>query len=404
MHGTLHIVLGQDVRPGEIAERYKVPGLEDRRFNHGKLWSVLEPYVSSDVIRMEVVGRSLQDREIRALHFGEGRTKVLLWSQMHGDESTATMALADVTRFFVEGGGQSLREHLREKLSIAMVPMLNPDGAENFTRRNAIGVDLNRDARRLATPEARALKSLRDRFDPDFGFNLHDQCARVLAGPHGRQVAIAILAPAADEARSYGEVRRKARLVAASIVRSLEPEIGEHIAKYDDTFSPRAFGDMMQAWGVSTVLIESGAMRDDPQKQRLRAINVMAILEALDAIAAGSYLEADVERYEALPENFEIDHDVILRGGKVVFGNGPPIGVDVGIWFLDPVARKGARLGDVGDLAETPAMESVDVSGLLLEVETFGEAPGRLEHGAPVVVTIRSEGNGIVNRFGSVPR
>ena len=384
-----------------MAARFRVSGLEDRRFNHENLWNMLAPHIASETIRVEEIGRTLTGRAIRALHFGEGETKVLLWSQMHGDESTATMALVDVVRFFAEGEGEPLRERLQQNLSITMVPMLNPDGAEDFTRWNAIGVDVNRDARRLATPEGRALKELRDRLEPDFGFNLHDQNARTLAGENGGQVAMALLAPAADEARSYGDVRTRARLVAATIVAILEPAIGGRIAKYNDTFNPRAFGDLMQAWGTSTVLIESGAIRGDSQKQKLRALNVLAILEALDAIGTESYRQTDPLLYENLPENYAIEHDVILTGGKLLFGDMPPLEVDVGIWFHDPVAREGARLGDVGDLSETPAIEILDVAGLTIRVATLGDARGCPERDAPVIITVQGETDAIVHRFGS---
>ena len=399
--GVLFSAVVQNVTASDVATRFRASGLEDRRFNHEKLWDVLAPYIASATIRVEEIGRSLQGRAIRALHFGEGETKVLLWSQMHGDEATATMALVDIVRFFAEGEGEPLRKRLQRNLSITLVPMLNPDGAEDFTRRNAIGIDVNRDARRLATPEGQTLKELRDRLEPDFGFNLHDQNARTTAGENGGQVAIALLAPAADEARSYGDVRTRARLVAATIVSVLEPTIGGHIAKYDDTSDPRAFGDLMQARGTSTVLIESGALRGDPQKQNLRALNVLAILEALDAIGTESYRQADPSLYESLPENDGIEHDVILTGGKLLFGDAPPLEVDVGIWFSDPVAREGVRLGDVGDLSETPAIEILDVAGLTIRIETFGDARGLLERDAPVIITVQGEDDAVVHRFGS---
>jgi len=322
---------------------------------------------------------------------------------MHGDESTATMALADITRFLVEAEGDPLRERLGRELTITMVPMLNPDGAERFTRWNAIGVDVNRDARQQATPEGRALKTLRDRIDPQFGFNLHDQEARKLAGENGEQVAIALLAPAADEARTYGAVRSRARLVAATIVSALEGDIAGRIAKYDDAFTPRAFGDLMQSWGTSTVLIESGAIRGDVHKQELRRLNVIGILAALDAIATGSYRDSNPALYEGLPENERIEHDVIVRGGKVVFGDYPPFTVDVGVWFEDPVRREGARLGDVGDLADTGAVETIDAQGMVVHVETFGDDPGRLEHDEPVFIEVRRADGTVAFSFGSKP-
>ena len=64
----------------------------------------------------------------------------------------------------------------------------------------------------------------------------------------------------------------------------LEDELPGRTAKYDDTFNPRAFGDLIQQWGTSTVLIESGALPDDPQKQALRWLNRALLLSALEAI------------------------------------------------------------------------------------------------------------------------
>ena len=60
--------------------------------------------------------------------------------------------------------------------------MLNPDGAEAVMRYNAQGIDINRDARRLATPEGRALRRAVETLKPQFGFNLHNQHARTSVG------------------------------------------------------------------------------------------------------------------------------------------------------------------------------------------------------------------------------
>src|SRR3546814_10344937 len=78
---------------------------------------------------------------------------------------------------------------------------MNPDGAARFQRRNAQGIDINRDARALVSPEARALHDLRERVKPAFGFNLHDQQVGYRAGDSDRGTAIALLAPAFNEAR-----------------------------------------------------------------------------------------------------------------------------------------------------------------------------------------------------------
>ncbi|MGQ0713783.1 MAG: M14 family zinc carboxypeptidase [Gemmatimonadaceae bacterium] len=383
-----------DVSEGlRIADRYRVAAIAARRFTHAAFWQAVEPSISNALLHTEEIGRSMQGRPIRSVTFGEGGTTVLLWSQMHGDESTATMALADIFRFLTEATEDAMRERLRQRLTIVFVPMLNPDGAEVLQRENAAGIDINRDARQLATPEGRALKALRDRIRPDFGFNLHDQGARTLAGPRGTQVAIALLAPPFSTDRSYNDVRTRARLVAASIARTLSAEIPGRMARYDDTFNPRAFGDLMQQWGTSTVLIESGALPNDPEKQRLRAINVAAILASLDAIATGAYASAEPNAYESLPGNRGGASDILIVGGQLVLPGLAPLRGDVAITFEEAVARTGARVRDVGDLREMVAIDTVDASGLFLHPRdtslTTEEARVWLRIGAPAVFDLR---------------
>jgi hypothetical protein len=373
----------------DIANRYRVAAITSRRFTHERFWDAVRPSTRDSSLRITRLGQSLLGREIRAVSFGHGPVKVLLWSQMHGDEATATMALADIFRFLVQAPGDSLRQRLDRELTLVFVPMLNPDGAELFQRENAVGIDVNRDARSLATPEARILKALRDSLLPDFGFNLHDQNSRTLAGSDGSQVAIALLDPAYDEAKSYNPVRVRARQLAAVVAGILEHEIPGRIARYDDEHEPRAFGDLMQQWGTSTILIESGTLPGDPDKQRLRSLNAAAILGALDAIATGSYRRADPGLYQRLPQN-AAGSDLIIRGGQLVFNN-TLVRADVAINFEDPVDRTGARLRDVGDLRSMGAIETVDATGQFLHLGGLTARDGQsyFRLGTPVTITIR---------------
>ena len=346
------------------AARYRNPEVPTRRFTHAQFWTAVDGSIRSPEVRVRTIGQSMLGRDIRAVTFGNGPTRVLLWSQMHGDESTATMALADIFRFLSEAETSPLRERLLRDLTLVFVPMLNPDGAELFQRHNAAGIDVNRDARRLVTPEARALKAVRDAVQPRFGFNLHDQNARTRAGAAGVASGIALLPPAYDEAKSYNEVRQRARLVAATLATAFGYEIPGRVAKYDDEYNARAFGDLMQQWGTSTVLIESGALPSDPEKQRLRALNFAGILLALDAIASRGYEAADPGAYERLPFNEGGAFDLLVRGGYLVLPGSPPIQADIAINYDDAVARAGGRVREVGDLADVVAIDTLDAGGL----------------------------------------
>jgi hypothetical protein len=354
-----------------LHDRYRVAGLERRRFTHEEWWSVATPLIDgSPALSRERIAESVEGRPIHLVRYGTGPVPVLLWSQMHGDESTATMTLADLLHFFGTAGDDPLASRIGERLSVWMIPMLNPDGAERFQRRNAQGIDVNRDARMLATPEGRALREAQQRLRPEFGFNLHDQNVRIPVEGTDRIAAIALLAPPFDETRGDDRVRLRAARVAAVMRHAAEPHVAGHISRYDDTYNPRAFGDGMQRWGTSTVLLEAGAWRDDPEKQHLRMVNFAMLLGALDAIATGAYAAVDPAGYRGLPFNGRAVYDVLVRGGTVVNPGMPPFPADLAVNFAEPLHRVGGRIADVGDLGETSARDTLDVSGLFLHLET----------------------------------
>ena len=86
------------------------------------------------VIGREVIGRSVKHRKIVAWHLGEpGKPKVLLIATMHGNEKASQRILASLR------DGPAVRG-----IDLWVVPRYNPDGLKRGTRKNARGVDLNR--------------------------------------------------------------------------------------------------------------------------------------------------------------------------------------------------------------------------------------------------------------------
>jgi hypothetical protein len=393
-----------------VAAEYRVAALRTRRFTQAEFFQAIESTAMHGAVYQVHVGASTQQRPLRLITFGHGPTRVLLWSQMHGDESTATMALADLLSWMSRAASERdvVRDRMADRLTVVMLPMLNPDGAELFQRENAVGVDINRDVRRLSTAEARVLKAVHDSIKPAFGFNLHDQNARTIGRPGNQRVGIALLAPAADVTNGFGPGRAQARLVAARIRAVLEREIPGRIARYDDTFNPRAFGDLMQAWGTSTVLIESGALPDDPDKQRLRRVNVIAILSALDAIATGSFRNENADTYMSLPVNSGSAVDVIVRGAQLVIPGQPPVRVDLSFNYDDALRPDRARVREVGDLDDVVALDTVAAPGLFLHpaasMLTEQQGVRWLRIGAPVRMALRrgsDPASELVREFGS---
>ncbi|MCX5730969.1 MAG: M14 family zinc carboxypeptidase [Deltaproteobacteria bacterium] len=178
---------------------------------------------SPGLFSLEEVGRSVEGRAIYDLSFGRGAFTVLLWSQMHGDEPTATSALFDLFEYVRRHRADPAVSRMLSALTVHAVPMLNPDGAERFQRRNAQGLDINRDGLLLQTPEGRALKALRDRLSADVGFNLHNQSWRTSVGRPPRPASISLLSVSYDEARSENAGRLLTKRLCAVIRDALEP-------------------------------------------------------------------------------------------------------------------------------------------------------------------------------------
>lgn len=352
-------------------QTYKEKKITHRRFKHQDILPIIQALPKPFTVAQ--AGSSIEGRGIYSITIGSGKTTVLLWSQMHGDESTATMALFDLFRFFQANDKfNDLRKDLLSELKIVFVPMLNPDGAERFQRRNALGVDLNRDALRLQCPESQLLKRLRDDLQADWGFNLHDQNRYYAAGRNPNAAAISFLAPAYNYQKDTNPVRAKSMQMIGYMNTVLQQYIPRQVARYNDDFEPRAFGDNIQKWGTSTILIESGGIPGDWEKQELRKLNFIALMAALEAIAADQVDDFPIAAYEQIPFNeSNAFHDVVLREVKVE-NNGKWYTVDVGIrrkevgggtaipYYYD------ADIQDLGDLSTFYAYESINGKGMQL--------------------------------------
>ncbi len=303
-------------------ENFKENKIKVKRFTHADILPIIKEKEKNQTFNVKEIGKSIEGRSINILSIGSGKTTVLLWSQMHGDEPTATMALLDLFNFFEDKNSfKELKEILLNNLNIHFVPMLNPDGAERFTRRNRAKIDLNRDALRLTNPESKILYNLQETLKPSFGFNLHDQGSLYTAGNTYRTASLSFLLPAFNYQKEIDEVRNNGMKVIVDIFKNMSVIIPGHIGRYDDGFEPRAFGDNFVKWRVSSILIESGGWKNDYEKQFVRKLNFLAILSGLYSIATNSFINNDINLYFSIPENNNLLYDLIIRNAKINIAN-----------------------------------------------------------------------------------
>lgn len=356
--------------------KYQENSIEHRRFQYAEVAHLINQRKA--FFDLKQIGESVEKKAIYQMTAGSGHTKVMLWSQMHGNESTATMALFDLMNF-LEGENDEfieIRNTILDKLQIRILPMVNPDGMDSWNRRNALGIDLNRDALALASPEATILKEARDRFQPAFGFNLHDQQTYYNVSLTAKPASISVLAPAYNYKTEVNEVRKKAMQVIIGINETLQQLAPGQVGKYDDAFEPRAFGDNFQKWGTSTILIESGGYYDDPEKQIVRQLNFIAILKALIQIANLSYQNYQLKEYYAIPDNDQKLMDLLIKNVNLK-KSGFEYQADIGIKRREYDAHKdyyvNGVIEELGDLSVFYGYSELDATGLTIQEGTVFE-------------------------------
>ncbi len=276
-------------------------------------FNAAEPLLSSFKVVKE--SKSVLGEPIRAYAKGTGPIRVLLWTQMHGDESTSTFALAD----WIYNQSQSSDDSIWKKITLWVIPILNPDGANAYSRHNALGVDINRDARHLCSPEGRFLVECADALNPHWAFNMHDQRTLFGAGNTGKPATLALLAPSLPE-RFTGSVihlKRAIALIGSAVLRMPE-DMQSETARFDDTFYPLAMGDFFQEREIATVLIETGGGRDIIRHTgRMRT--ALFLKHAFDVLLNPSECiwQSAPGTYEALPENTSNLRDIIFKNAQI---------------------------------------------------------------------------------------
>ncbi|WP_246200141.1 M14 family metallopeptidase [Maribacter luteus] len=284
-------------------EKYKEEKLDKRRIKHHEIQPLIAKHAANPLFTVTKVGESIEGRDLKLISIGTGDTNVFLWSQMHGDEPTATQAIFDIFIFLASNGFKSEKQEILSNLTLHFLPMLNPDGAERYQRRNLLGVDINRDALRLQSPESKTLKRVRDSLEADFGFNLHDQSTYYNAERTEKPATISYLAPAFNYEKDINETRANAMKIIVFMNNIIQKYAPGQVGRYNDDFEPRAFGDNIQKWGTSTILIESGGYSNDVEKQEIRKLNYVSILSAIYTIAEENYKEIPIDEYSKIPEN-----------------------------------------------------------------------------------------------------
>ena len=342
-------------------ELYKEKSVQGRYVTLSDLTREWLPSLPQDYVNE--VGLSENGKTIYSVRIGTGAQKVLMWSQMHGNESTTTKAVLDLINFLKTE--DVLAKKILENCQLLILPMLNPDGAKAYTRVNFNGVDLNRDAQNRSQVETQVLWNVFDSFQPNFCFNLHDQRTLFNVGGTNKVATVSFLSPASNSSRTITGSRSIAMKLIVGMNQKLQQEIPGQVGRYDDGFNANCIGDSFQMKQVPTILFEAGHYPKDYQREETRKLIYISLLEALDIISENTIASFDIADYAKIPENDKQFFDVLIRNASVVNPN-IEMGYAIGIRYEEVLGEDTIqfkpKVVELGDLNNFYGHMELDVS------------------------------------------
>ena len=269
--------------------------------------------------QLKKIGFSVQNKPIYSYTIGSGKIKILIWSQMHGNESTTTKSIIDLLNLLQNNS--RLSSSFLRNFTFCIIPILNPDGATLYTRENANKIDLNRDFKELSQPESNILMQVFEDFNPDFCYNMHDQ--RTIYGIESSRLpaTVSFLAPSYNSDREYNKNRIKAASIIIDMNKVLQQYIPNQVGRFDDGFNDNCAGETFQSKGIPTILFESGHFIDDFDRETTRKYIFIAMVASFIAIDNNTLKLNIIDDYLKIPKNNAKFFDFIYKNIKIIRNN-----------------------------------------------------------------------------------
>lgn len=294
----------------------------------------------------DIIGYSSEERPIVSTVLGDGTRDICIWAGMHGNETTGIHIILQLIEMF-----QS-KQFNERGFKLHIIPVINPDAYVRYTRRNGMGIDLNRDFRSFQTVESAKLIGWLRMIEPELCFNLHDQ--RTIFHVNGHSAFTSLLVPSSESTREITPLRRRIMNRLGNALDAMNHDlIG--VGRYTDEFYPTAVGDYLMSQDIPNILIESGVAKGDLDRANAREFGVQVILQSLAAS------EEPITTYDELPLNEMGQLEWVFT--NVLYAH---MRVDVAVKRI--LAMNGHHkaviytVDDLGDLAARPRLYEIDGS------------------------------------------
>ena len=271
---------------------------------------------SNGLVDVASAGTSGEGRELLYATVGTGPTVFWLHARIHGNELHSTEAVLQILNLLASGNPTA--KLIRDRLTVVVIPMYNPDGAEANIRQSTTPnrIDLNRDWENFAQPESVAFWKLWRAVAPDLALDLHHMGEAPVVNGTDDLNQFQIGARSIDPSRMTAQQWLTNRQMAMVSVDALERYGPANIAHYpliDITnaalsrmlmggTAPAGETPLTQAQtptqGAIFYEVRSVGQKSNGQLENMFRVPTMAVLTAA---ANGSLFSYDVSGYPSLP-------------------------------------------------------------------------------------------------------
>jgi hypothetical protein len=178
-------------------------------------------------------GTSGEGRDLLYATVGHGSDVFWLQARIHGNELHSTEAVLQILKYLASSGSAEATA-IRDRLTVVVIPMYNPDGATANIRQSTTPnrLDLNRDWELFRQPESRAFYALWQAVRPRLALDLHHMGQSPVVEGTNELNTFQIGARSIDPSRMTAEqwlTNRQMALVSTAAVSRLGPG---NVARY----------------------------------------------------------------------------------------------------------------------------------------------------------------------------
>jgi len=264
---------------------------------------------SPRVTNLTEVGYSINNQPLLLVEFGDYDATVptvYFVAAQHGNEPASVDSAYLLARHFARASPEEI-DPVLEKINLAVLVMVNPDGRDNGTRGNSNGTDLNRDHMKLLEPEGKTMHYAFHKVRPSVTVDMHE---------FGGVGTIIFQVAAPQNPATHQDVLLASYVLETDVIEAISDEWGfGSVTNYPPTTSSQDSSihrNHFAVHGSVSLLFESAVSEEYSERVRLQSWAALAVINEV-ADDPDYYLDARQSSDEEGEEGNDIVHAYLIE-------------------------------------------------------------------------------------------